>query len=687
MLACVLTLRLAAHRAIRRAASWPCVPAHVLRFHLLQQQPLSELTGGAGAQAWAVRICDSAAIAPMQEKTATPTAAAAVAAAPAGGSADAGPCTTASNVPDGFTVRSEGLANILYKGNDVFYNEAQVTNRDLSTAVLRHFLPLLAKERAAGKHKPKRDSAARRAKEAMQVEQRKREEQGQGDASTSAGPAAGAARQPCQGAWVLEGLAATGLRSIRYAKEIPGIARIVANDLDEGAVASMRRNVAFNGPEVEALIDCRCADARMVMMGSQNKFDAVDLDPYGTPSMFLDTAVQCVSEGGLMLVTATDMANLCGNNATACHSNYGSYPVHRTYCHEMAVRILLACIESHANRHRRHITPLLSLCVDFYVRVFVRIETSPATVKESPCKLAYLWQSSGCNSFWLQPVGSKKVMEDPAGKKPPNIKYMPGHGPAVPERCPDTGSGYLMGGPIWSGPIHDRSFLTGLMEDLDRDQERYKQYARIRGLVALAADELPDAPLYYDYHDLCKTARCAPMRLEVLRSALINAGYRVSASHANPLAVKTDAPPSVMWDIVRCWIRDNPVNLSKIANGSYLHNLVTKEPTLQADFTLVDAAKAPAKADGITRFVQNPSHWGPKSRHGRPPLTAPDAVAADAGKGGTKQQQQQRAAKRAREAAKGAGTDAHGDSDVRAGGDGSGGDAEDAVEANKMAKA
>ena len=37
-------------------------------------------------------------------------------------------------------------------------------------------------------------------------------------------------------------------------------------------------------------------------------YDAVDLDPYGPPAQLLDTAVQAVSEGGLLLVTATDMA-------------------------------------------------------------------------------------------------------------------------------------------------------------------------------------------------------------------------------------------------------------------------------------------------------------------------------------------------------------------------------------------
>lgn len=74
-------------------------------------------------------------------------------------------------------------------------------------------------------------------------------------------------------------------------------------------------------------------------------YDAVDLDPYGSPTQLLDSAVQAVAEGGLLLVTATDMAVLCGNNGEACWGKYGSYPLHRSYCHEMALRILLAAIE------------------------------------------------------------------------------------------------------------------------------------------------------------------------------------------------------------------------------------------------------------------------------------------------------------------------------------------------------
>lgn len=36
-------------------------------------------------------------------------------------------------------------------------------------------------------------------------------------------------------------------------------------------------------------------------------FHCVDVDPYGSPSPFIDAAVQCVTDGGLLMVTATDM--------------------------------------------------------------------------------------------------------------------------------------------------------------------------------------------------------------------------------------------------------------------------------------------------------------------------------------------------------------------------------------------
>lgn len=52
---------------------------------------------------------------------------------------------TCSLVPEGFSSVTEGKATILHEGNDVFYNKAQVVNRDISIAVLRWFSGLDSK--------------------------------------------------------------------------------------------------------------------------------------------------------------------------------------------------------------------------------------------------------------------------------------------------------------------------------------------------------------------------------------------------------------------------------------------------------------------------------------------------------------------------------------------------------------
>jgi tRNA (guanine26-N2/guanine27-N2)-dimethyltransferase len=44
----------------------------------------------------------------------------------------------------------------------------------------------------------------------------------------------------------LEALAATGLRSVRYLKEIDNIDKLVANDIDPTATELMQKNFDFN---------------------------------------------------------------------------------------------------------------------------------------------------------------------------------------------------------------------------------------------------------------------------------------------------------------------------------------------------------------------------------------------------------------------------------------------------------
>ena len=126
----------------------------------------------------------------------------------------------------------------------------------------------------------------------------------------------------------------------------------------------------------------------------KDKYHVIDLDPYGCPAMYLDSAVRCVKDNGLLLVTATDMAVLAGNSPESCYVKYGSISLKIKSCHEMALRILLQTIQAHANRYGRYIEPILSISADFYIRVFVKVTTSPLQ-----CKLSTRFLK-GLNNRW-----------------------------------------------------------------------------------------------------------------------------------------------------------------------------------------------------------------------------------------------------------------------------------------------
>lgn len=55
-------------------------------------------------------------------------------------------------------------------------------------------------------------------------------------------------------------------------------------------------------------------NTRYMHRKEKDQFDVIDLDPYGSASIFLDGAVQSVANGGLLCVTCTDMAVLSGKN-------------------------------------------------------------------------------------------------------------------------------------------------------------------------------------------------------------------------------------------------------------------------------------------------------------------------------------------------------------------------------------
>ncbi|MGH0175223.1 UNVERIFIED_CONTAM: hypothetical protein FKN15_069799 [Acipenser sinensis] len=339
-----------------------------------------------------------------------------------------------TGLKSGETLITEGKADIIFpSANEVFYNPVQEFNRDLTCAVLTEFARQQLDAKGIRLEVPGEEEGAVSPSESEPGQDREAERSpdtptGHCEEAQSRERERTARVGECceEGLRILEGLAASGLRSIRFAKEVPGIRSVTANDFSARAVELIKRNVEHN--EVQELVTPSHADASMLLYaarGKKDRYDVIDLDPYGSPAQFLDAAVQAVSEGGecgdtgtivlhtadtvskfrdywrtvwLLCVTCTDMAVMAGNSAETCYSKYGSISTKARFCHEM-----------------RYIQPLLCVSVDFYIRVFVRVFTSQAQVKNSASKQALVYNCVGCGTFHLQRMGKRITQGNQGG--------------------------------------------------------------------------------------------------------------------------------------------------------------------------------------------------------------------------------------------------------------------------------
>lgn len=410
---------------------------------------------------------------------------------------------------------------------------------------------------------------------------------------------------------ILDALSATGLRALRYATEIPFATAVVANDRDRNAVRSIETNVAHNN--LTSAITTVTGDALAHMYGVafpaahthgphhlSGKYDVIDLDPYGTAAPFIDAALQALDDGGLLCVTCTDSGVFasCGYSEKT-FSLYGGMPIKGTHSHEGGLRLILHSIATSASKYGIAIEPLLSLSIDFYARLFIRVRKSPADVKFLAGKTMLVYGCDhGCGAWVTQFLG--RHMRHKGSDT--NWKYSIAQGPGVDQHCEHCGSKMHIAGPMWAGPLHNPAFIEKVLDDLvTANTEIYQTEPRIEGMLATALDELavnsdtmdfrsltassPDGtremipkvpPEALDHHPfffipsaLCKVIKAVAPPEHLVKGALRHAGYRATRSHCKPGSIKTDAPWTAIWEIMREWVRQrSPIKEGALKEGT-----------------------------------------------------------------------------------------------------------------------
>lgn len=103
--------------------------------------------------------------------------------------------------------------------------------------------------------------------------------------------------------------------------------------------------------------------------------------------------------------------------------------------------------------------------------------------------------------------------------------------------------------------------------------------------------------------------------MKLFRSAILNAGFRVSYTHMHKTSIKTDAPTSVIWDLMRCWERKHPVAKKRLVDNNPAKNILEQESEKDYSFEMNPLANPESKKLGFLRFQTNPlPFWGPGTR-------------------------------------------------------------------------
>ena len=339
---------------------------------------------------------------------------------------------------------------------------------------------------------------------------------------------------------VCEPLTGCGLRGIRFAAEVEGVKKVVMNDISEKAFRLASLNVQSNDLAKKATVKHEEANLLMSRYSAPHRrFDAIDIDPFGSPVRFFDSAVRALRDAGFIALTATDMAPLCGVHSRACVRKYGGKPLRTEYCHELAVRLLAGCLATTAAKQDIGINVVFSHRAEHYVRTCATIKYGAKNADESLKNMGYLLHCFKCfhrekqSLFTVQPS----------------------------DRCSECGSKLNIAGPLWLGRLFDSQFVE-LLEN-EANQRKLGSERKIQGMLAIIKTEVEAPITYYVVDKLCDSLNLPVPSVKKVIEALNREGYQASPTHFNSRGIRSNAPASRLREILPILVKQS-INQNRI---------------------------------------------------------------------------------------------------------------------------
>jgi tRNA (guanine26-N2/guanine27-N2)-dimethyltransferase len=332
---------------------------------------------------------------------------------------------------------------------------------------------------------------------------------------------------------VCEPMCGTGVRGVRLALESPGVERVVMGDMNPRAIRLARENAHINS--VSGVVTVRLMEANLLLsLHSKplSRFDYVDVDPYGSPAPYLDGAVRACKRDGMLALTATDMAPLCGVNPRACLRKYRGRPLRTEYCRESALRLVAGALVTAAAIHEVSVRPMFGYAADHYVRLYVKLGRGKKKANSSLQEMGYILHCFKCLN---RKAVSKRGIFDFAV-------------------CGHCGSPMEAAGPMWLGDLAEDAFCDDMLKL--SEMSAISSNLRFIRIVHRVKGEIGFPQGFYSIDKLCSKLGTPSRATGGVLSAIEEAGFRVARTHIDDRGLKTDAPIGDLMGIVKSFKAD-----------------------------------------------------------------------------------------------------------------------------------
>ncbi len=293
-------------------------------------------------------------------------------------------------------------------------------------------------------------------------------------------------------------MAGSGVRSIRFFKELPKsmIKELHVNDSSADAVKLIKKNFKLNKIKSKNVFFANKEANKLLL--EIGKADYIDIDPFGSPNYFLDSACKKLADKGILAVTATDTSALSGTYPEACLRKYWAKPLKNELMHETGIRILIRKVQLVASQHDKALTPIFSYASEHYMRIFFVCEKSKTKVDEILRKHQFLLYCKQC--------GERKTSDKNSAICCKTAMQFAGH--------------------LWTGQLWDKK-LAQKIDLPDKIIRIIKEESKI------------DALWFYDIHEICSITKFTPPKKDELIKAIKKRKYLVAETHFTPTGLRS----------------------------------------------------------------------------------------------------------------------------------------------------